>query len=157
MIYMKEILGVFVTCVLIASCQTQGLSSQSGGLEWTYKTGEEDWGPTVYVSSSDNSGQSVTILSDASSFRPTMLLSPYRPEYGTSFPVRVLVDSQQIAVLEGGFSDYFGELEVSGMKKGVLERMKSGKVLSLKIDGHPSYEFGLSGSSSAISSFLGGF
>jgi uncharacterized protein YecT (DUF1311 family) len=120
------------------------------GQNWEFKTGEEDWGETVYASQSNASGAAVTIFTATEEFKPAILISPYKPSYGDSFAVVVTVDKNPPHRLKGASPEYFEEIYVEGVGKGLLEEMKRGEVISISVAEKDTHTFTLAGSTKAL-------
>lgn len=120
------------------------------GQNWEFKTGEEDWGETVYASQSNASGAAVTIFTAKEDFKPAILISPYKPSYGDSFAVVVTVDKNPPHRLKGASPEYFEEIYVGEIGKGLLEEMKQGEVISISIANKDTHTFTLAGSTKAL-------
>jgi uncharacterized protein YecT (DUF1311 family) len=120
------------------------------GQNWEFKTGEEDWGATVYASQSNANGAAITILSAKEDFKPAMLISPYKSSYGDSFAVVVTVDKNPPHRLKGVSPEYFEEIYVGEIGKGLLEEMKQGKGISISIASKDTHAFTLAGSTKVL-------
>ena len=153
---MNKILVSILSVFLITSCQISNIAENSESA-WKFRTGEEDWGPTVYISQSNTNNTSVSILSERRSFKPTMLLSPFKNEYGTNASVELLVDTKSLGSYNASLSEYFGEFEIVDIGENVVKALKYGRVLDIKIDGRQTESFNLEGSESAVGSFLANF
>jgi uncharacterized protein YecT (DUF1311 family) len=120
------------------------------GQVWEFKTGEEDWGETVYASQSNANGAAITILTAKEDFKPAILISPYKPSYGDSFAVLVTVDKNPPHRLKGASPEYFEEIYVEGVGKGLLDEMKQGKDISISIANKDTHTFTLAGSTKVL-------
>lgn len=123
--------------------------------DWKFKSGEEDWGDTLYAVQKNAGGAAITIFTAKEDFKPSLLIAPYKQAYGASFSVEITIDKGKAYSLEGSNSDYFGEIQVDGIKKEMLQEMMAGSVISISIAKKDIFSFSLTGSSKAISQ-LGG-
>ncbi len=139
----KHIITIIVTQTLLLS----GIFAQ----DWKFKSGEEDWGETLYATQKSAEGSTITIFTAKEEFKPAILISPYKPEYGESFTVEISVDKGQSYELKGSNSDYFGEIQLEGIEKKMLQEMMAGSLVSISIAKRETISFSLTGSSKAIS------
>ena len=137
----------YFTAILLA--QALILSCLYGQV-WEFKTGEEDWGETVYASQSNANGAAITILTAKEDFKPAILISPYKPSYGDSFAVLVTVDKNPPHRLKGASPEYFEEIYVEGVGKGLRDEMKQGKDISISIANKDTHTFTLAGSTKVL-------
>lgn len=124
--------------------------SSAFGEDWKFRSGEEDWGETVYASQTNSDGATITVFSAKESFKPAILISPYKSSYGDSFAVDISVDKGQTYRLKGSNSDYFGEIHVEGISKQALQEMMGGSVVSISLANKDTLSFALTGSTKAI-------
>jgi hypothetical protein len=117
---------------------------------WEFKIGEEDWGETLYATQKNAAGATITIFTAKEEFKPSILIAPYKPAYGQSFTVEISVDKGQLYRLKGSNSDYFGEIQVEGIEKQMLQQMMIGSVVSINLARKDTLSFSLTGSSKAI-------
>ena len=125
------------------------------GQDWKFKTGEEDWGETYYASQTNSDKATITIFTEKKTFKPAILISPYKSSYGKSFTVDITVDKGKSYRFKGSNSDYFGEIEVEGASKLLLQEIKLGKVVSITLANKDTLSFTLSGASKAIAQLDG--
>ena len=135
--------------ITLAFTQTL-LSSCLYGQNWKFRSGEEDWGETVYASQTNAEGATITIFSAKEKFKPAILISPYKSSYGKSFTVEIAVDKGKTYRVEGSMSDYFGEIQVEGIGKPLFQEMMIGSVISITLAKKDTLSFSLTGSSKAI-------
>ena len=141
----------YLITLIVTSLSLSGLFAQ----DWKFKSGEEDWGATLYATLKNAEGSTITIFTAKENFKPSILLSPYKPAYGQSFTVEISVDKGQLYRLKGSNSDYFGEIQVDGIKKQMLEEMMVGSLVFISIANKDTLSFSLTGSTKAIDQ-LGG-
>jgi hypothetical protein len=139
----KHIITILVTQTLLLS----GIFAQ----DWKYKNGEEDWGETLYATQKSGEGSIITIFTAKEEFKPSILISPYKAEYGDTFSVEISIDKGQSYQLKGSNSDYFGEIQVEGIQKEMLQEMMVGTLVSVSIAKKETISFSLTGSAKAIS------
>lgn len=139
----KHIITIIATQTLLLS----GIFAQ----DWKFKSGEEDWGETLYATQKSAEGPTITIFTAKEEFKPSILISPYKPEYGESFTVEISVDKGQSYQLKASNSDYFGEIQLEGIEKKMLQEMMVGSLVSVAIAKKETVSFSLTGSSKAIS------
>jgi hypothetical protein len=138
----KHIITIVATQTLLLS----GIFAQ----DWKFKSGEEDWGETLYATQKSAEGATITIFTAKEEFKPSMLISPYKADYGDAFTVEISVDKGQSYRLKGSNSEYFGEIQVEGIEKKMLQEMMIGTLVSISIANKDTISFNLTGSSKAI-------
>lgn len=138
----KSIIAIIVTQMLLSS----GIYAQ----DWKFKSGEEDWGETLYATQKGAEGTAITIFTAKEEFNPSILISPYKQEYGESFAVEISIDKGQSYKLTGENSDYFGEIQLEGVEKKLLQEMMVGTAVAVSIANQDTLEFSLKGSSKAL-------
>jgi hypothetical protein len=139
----KHIIINFITQTLLLSC----IIAQ----DWKFKSREEDWGETLYATHKNAEGCTITIFTSKKEFKPSLLLYPYKVEYGDTFSVEISIDKSQTYRLKGSISDYFGEIEVEGIQQEMLQEMMAGKLVSISIAKKENISFSLAGATKAIS------
>jgi hypothetical protein len=119
---------------------------------WELKTSQEAWGETCYLSQTNQEGHKITIFSQQGSVNPAILISPYRSEYGNDFPVKLSVDSVLQLDLVGSSPEYFDQIYLDIDEK-IIEAIRKGNQLHLKISNQDTLRFSLAGSSVALKDF----
>ena len=135
-----------ITLIVTQALSLSGLFAQ----DWKFKIGEEDWGETLYATQKNAVGSTITIFTAKEAFKPSILIAPYKPAYGQSFTVEISIDKGQPYRFKGSNSDYFGEIQVEGIEKKMLQEMMVGTLVSISIANKDTLAFSLTGSSKAI-------
>jgi len=137
----------FIALIVAQTLCLSGLFAE----DWKFKSGEEDWGETLYATQKSVEGSTITIFTAKEEFKPSILISPYKAAYGDAFSVEISIDKGQPYELKGSNSDYFGEIQVEGIEKKMLQEMMIGTLISISIASKDTISFNLTGSSKAIS------
>lgn len=117
---------------------------------WKFEKGEEDWGDTLYAIQKNADGSKLSVFTATGEFKPAILIAPYKPAYGRSFTVEIAVDQGQSYQFKASNSDYFGEIQIEGIGKKMLQEMMVGSIVSVSIANKDTLSFSLTGSSKAI-------
>ncbi len=120
------------------------------GQTWKFRSGEEDWGDTLYASQKSIAGETLTVFTEKGNYQPNLLISPYQSAYGDSFTVDITIDGGKAHRLRGSRSDYFGDVQVEGVTIKMLKNMAAGKNVIIIINKSEALRFGLEGSSKAL-------
>ncbi|MBL4645603.1 MAG: hypothetical protein JKY99_04000 [Rhizobiales bacterium] len=130
------------------------LAANSPAKAWDYSSGEEDWGPTCYVTQPHSKNGNITILSSEGEFNPAMLISlPRYPRNTRAIPVSFQFGDGTQFTINATIDDYFGNLYLN-LNRAQLDSFIYGRSLNITVARRTNISVSLNNSEPALNDFL---
>lgn len=125
----------------------------SNAQAWQYSQGEEDWGPACFVSQPHTTGE-ITLISAQGQYAPVLLISlPRYPRSSKNISVSMNFDNGAQYQLNAFVDDYYGNLYLD-LDPYIVNEMKTGRELTIVIQGRIRVSVSLNNSASVLNQFL---